>query len=71
MTESITHSRYEQLHYLGAAGPVADLDTDTTHRWQQQHPEWKGRYWQYLPIEDSELLRIEPVNVTARSKDPR
>jgi|GEM_PF-4247692 len=72
MTDTLSRTEYDRLHYLGGAGPATDLDPDTTGRWQHENPDWKARYWRYSLIEeDSELLRPEPINVTSRAKDPR
>lgn len=72
MTDTVPRTQYEHLRYLGAAGPASDLTEETTHRWKQENQDWKGRYWRYTLIaEDSELMTIEPVNVSARTKDSR
>ncbi len=72
MTDTIPHAAYEHLRYLGVAGPAGDLDVEVTHAWQQQYPDWKGRDWRFYAVEqDSDLMRVEPVNIAPRAKDPR
>ncbi|WP_216892191.1 hypothetical protein [Nocardia alni] len=72
MTDTVSHTEYTRLNYFGVAGPATDLDEATAHRLRHDNADWKGRYWRYAPVtEDSDLLRIEPVNVAGRSKDPR
>ncbi|WP_157121073.1 hypothetical protein [Nocardia miyunensis] len=72
MTSTVPRAEYERLHYFGAAGPVSELGEEIAHRWQHEHADWKGRYWRYTLIaEDSELMTVEPVNVSARSKGSR
>ncbi|CAM4041353.1 hypothetical protein NONI108955_05725 [Nocardia ninae] len=72
MTDTITREDFDRRAHFGDAGPTSVLDEAELARWRKQHPDWKGKFWSYLPVGDEDhLLRVQPVNVATRPKARR
>ncbi|KAA8880375.1 hypothetical protein F3087_41630 [Nocardia colli] len=67
MSDTISREEFDRRAHFGDAGPASALDDADLTRWRQQHPDWKGKYWSYAPVDgDEQVLRVHPVNVAAR-----
>ncbi|MFG1795814.1 hypothetical protein [Nocardia sp. NPDC049149] len=72
MTDTITREEFDRRVHFGDAGTASQLDDVDIARWRQQYPDWKAKYWSYIPVSDEgTMLRLEPINVAARTKARR
>lgn len=61
--EQVSRRDFDRQVHRGHAGAVADIESASViERWRTVHPDWRGRYWTYIP-DDHGVLRLRPLNV--------